>query len=378
VTHLVVVLLLALFIWQVAAAAPGAVELPLPPAGQALAPQTLTLTVPDIKGSYTIPYIQSDDTLHVRVIFPPGGPTRARLILILGDQPIADRDATPADPDITIEGLHAAEYTLRLGGVGDDGRIVCSAVWRRLAVGTVIGAIGDSITEGYHGHGFWRDDLNLTASAFPPEAVSRDGRNFPQYSPTTAWHRPDVNCFQSWMTDLNNLLARRWDRPVFIANEGVGGITTGATLNTMRNDKGWQARMKLLAPQVWLIHLGVNDERAKLPAATVGANLQAIVSLLVSDYGARPDHILVARPCYDYAAGAAPILQSYITEIDALIARRRLRPGPDFFAAYAVDRAKWYGADPVHPNLAGMEYMARLWDEALAAALPAYAYTKGH
>ncbi len=363
--NVVLILLLVALACPLAA---SVIPLALPAAGQRLAPVPLELTVPDLKGSYTIPYIQSDTDLRVRVVFPPGGPTRARLILIMGDQPIAERDATPADPDITIEGLHPAEYRLRLGGLGEGDQIVCSATWRQFAVGTIIGAIGDSITEGYHGHGFWRDDLNLRADMFPPEAVSKDGRNFPQYSPTTAWHRPDINCFQSWMTDLNNLLTQKWDQPFFIANEGYGGISTGATLNTMRNDKGWQARMKLLRPQVWLIHLGVNDERAKVPAADVGRNLEAIVSLLIQDYGAEPHRIVVARPCYDYAEGAEAILKGYIAEIDALVARRGLRPGPDFFAAYAVERAKWYGDDPVHPNIAGMEYMAQLWAEAIGTA----------
>jgi len=367
-TNLVgVALLLVALIWQTAATAAPAVTLDLPPAGRTLAPRTLELTVPDLKGSYTIPYIQPEHDLHVRVVFPATGPDRARVLLLHRDQRMAEQQASAKAPEVALAGLAPGEYGLRLGGLDARGEVVCSASWQRLGIGTVIGAIGDSITEGYQGHGFWRDDLDLTASAFPPEAVSRDGRNFPQYSPTTAWHRPDVNCFQSWLTDLNDLLAARWRQPVFIANEGVGGITTGAYLNTMRGDKGWQARMKLLRPQVWLIHLGVNDERAKLPAATVGANLEAIVSLLISDYGARPERILLARPCYDYAEGAAPILQSYIAEMETLIARQGLRHGPDFFAAYAVDKAKWYGADPVHPNIAGMEYMARLWDEALAA-----------
>jgi lysophospholipase L1-like esterase len=347
------------------------IELRLPPAGRWLAPARLELTVPDMKGSYTIPYIQSESDLHVRIIFPAFGPTRARLILLRGDQPIAERERTAAAPEVTISGLATGEYALRIGGLDASGQVTCSASWNRIAIGTVIGAIGDSITEGYHGHGFWRDDLDLKAAMFPPEAVSKDGRNFPQYSPTTAWHRPDINCFQSWMTSLNDLLAARWRQPVFIANEGYGGITTGAYLNTMRGDKGWQARMKLLRPQVWLIHLGVNDERAKLPAATVAANLDAIVTILIQDYNAKPEHILIARPCYDYAEGAPEILQSYIAETDALIARRGLRHGPDFFAAYAVDKAKWYGDDPVHPNIEGMERMAQLWSEAIAAALPA-------
>ena len=44
--------------------------------------------------------------------------------------------------------------------------------------------------------------------------------------------------------------------------------------------------------------------------------------------------------------------------------------GADFFAAYSKDKARWYGDDPVHPNLAGMDYMAQLWHDALVKSLP--------
>jgi len=215
-----------------------------------------------------------------------------------------------------------------------------------------------------------RADIDLTADAFPSETVSNDGRNYPQYAPTTSYHRPDVNCFQSWMTDLNNLLSDRWHQPVFIANEGWGGITSDGYRRMMREDKGWQARMDLLRPSVWLIHLGVNDERAHVPAAEYAKNMGAIVDLLITRYGAAPDRILVCRPCYDYFEGAPEILQTYIAANDQLVAERGLRPGPDFFSAYSVDKDKWYGADPVHPNTEGMQYMAKLWAEAILSALP--------
>ncbi|MEI6500364.1 MAG: GDSL-type esterase/lipase family protein [Armatimonadota bacterium] len=334
-----------------------AAEIVLPPA-TGNGPLTLTIKVPDIKGSYTIPYLQSSRDVRLRVPFAEGAPAQAQVKLLLGQETIGERTVTAADPVAVFTGLKPGEYAVEVG----------AQRYERLGVGTVIGAIGDSITEGYHSHFFWRDDLDLTAASFPPEAVSKDGRNFPQYTPTTAWHRPEVNCFQSWLTGLNDLLAAQWRRPVFIANEGVGGISTTAYLSTMKTDTGWQARMKLLAPTVWLIHLGVNDERAKAPAATVGANLEAIVDLLISEYGAKPERICLARPCYDYAEGAAPILESYIAEMDKLIERRGLRHGPDFFKAYSVDKDKWYGTDPVHPNIEGMDYMARLWAGALAGS----------
>lgn len=352
--HLISVAALAALMAAGAGFAAG--EIALPPADDAK-PTPLTLKVPDIKGSYTIPYIQSSPDVRLRVPFAEGAPAQVRVTLLLGQATVGEKVVTAADPVAVFTGLKPGEYAVQVG----------SHRYEPLGVGTVIGAIGDSITEGYLGRGYWRDDLDLTAASFPAESVSKDGRNYPQYSPTTAWHLPNINTFQSWMPLLNDLLTAKWQQPVYIANEGVGGITTGAYLNTIRTDAGWQARMKLLAPTVWLIHLGVNDERAKLPAATVAENLNAIVDLLISQYGAKPDRIYMARPCYDYAEGAEPILQSYIAEMDKLIETRGLRHGPDFFKAYCVDKAKWYGTDPVHPNVEGMDYMSRMWAETLAA-----------
>ena len=152
---------------------------------------------------------------------------------------------------------------------------------------------------------------------------------------------------------------------MFIANEGWGGYSTAQYLSLMQTDANWQERMRLLQPDLWLIHLGVNDERAHTPPEQVASNLGAIVQLLIDRYRAQSERILIARPSYDYAEGAEPILTAYAAEIDALIARLGLRPGPDFLAAYSTDRARWYGADPVHPNLEGVQLMAELWHEAI-------------
>ena len=329
-------------------------------------PTALLLTVPDARGTYTIPYIQSADRLEVTASCEDS--ERVRLRLLREGRRVAERVATRRRPTVVFPGLRPGEYTLLARGMAQG-----EEPWReeiaRVGIGTVIAALGDSITEGYYGHGFARGE-DLTAADFPAEAVSRDGRNFPQFSPTTAWHLPEVNCFQSWMTDLNDLLSEAWRQPVFIANEGWGGYTTEAYLNLMRTDTNWQARMRLLKPTVWLIHLGVNDERAHVPAETVAANLGAMVDLLVAECGAQPERILIAKPCYDYAEGAEPILRGYCAAIEGLIAERGLQAGPDFLTAYATEQERWYGADPVHPNIAGMGRMAELWAAALTRALP--------
>lgn len=145
--------------------------------------------------------------------------------------------------------------------------------------------------------------------------------------------------------------------------EGWGGITTGGYLERMRTDTNWQERMRLLQPGIWLIHLGVNDERQKIPTAQFDANLEGIVDTLVTTYAAAPASIVVATPCYDYFPGALDFLASYVQEIVRVIDTRGLRTGPDFFDAYAHDLARYYGEDPVHPNVEGMRLMADLWAE---------------
>ena len=330
--------------------------------------QTTWLTVDDVRGSYVIPCIQSCDTLTIDIRRADPVLVRIDIALLNAGTPVGEvMVATPAAPSVTFGPLAAGEYALNIVGRNASGVVVYEATHDRIGIGTIIAALGDSITEGYLGREFWRDHLELTSEAFPADVVSQDGRNYPQYSPTTSVHRPSVNCLASWMPRLNDLLAERWSSPVFIANEGVGGITTAGYRTMMKDDPGWQARMRRLKPLVWLIHLGVNDERAKMPASAVAAHLNAMIDTLIEDYGAAPARVVIARPSYDYEPGAADYLSAYARAIDRIIDERGLRPGPDFFSVYARDKLRYYGEDPVHPNEEGMELMAKLWAEALPA-----------
>ncbi len=328
------------------------------------------MTVKDVQGSYTLPYIQTGHELKVVCRVVDSRVAAAKMVLAKPGSP--DHEASGIAPEFaaTFSGLSWGEYGLVVRGLDANGGEVCRTSFERIAIGTIIAAIGDSITEGYYGRGFHQKELNVRAEMFPPESVSRNGRNFPQFAPTTHAHLPDVNYFESWMTQLNDRLSETWGRPVFIANEGWGGITSGGYLDMMRTDASWRKRMQRLKPDLWLIHLGVNDERAHVEKEAFAANLDAIASLLISEYGAEPARILLAKPCFDYFEGAKEILEIYSTEIDRLIAKRGLGRGAELFAAYAKDRARWYGEDPVHPNVAGMDRMADLWADALIAAYP--------
>jgi len=329
-------------------------------------PKPYTLRIDDVKGSYTIPFIQSNRALHVRIDFTDAATASADLHLILDGKPVARQTASREQPSVVFAKLAPGEYSLECCGLDSDSKERCRTTYNRLGIGTVLAALGDSITEGYLGRGYMMPDLKLSADRFPAESVSRDGRNFPQFAPTSWRYLPSVNCFESWMTSLNNRLAETWRQPVFIANEGWGGITSGGYLAMMRGDAGWKARMKRLRPQIWLIHLGVNDERAHVKPSEVHANLAALIELLVQDYAAKPARIYLATPSYDYAPGAATILQSYAREIEALVKQRGVSRGPDFYAAFARDKPRWYGQDPVHPNVEGMVRMATLWRDALS------------
>ena len=361
------------------AVAHAQIEVRVPAAGDAAeaykdgtAARPVWLKVADVTGSYTIPYIQSSARLRVAPTFGSEQVVEAEVGLVAGDDGRGEvKTATKSGDVVEFTDVSPGEYTLEVTGRDAAGGVVSRDRHGPVAIGTVIAALGDSITEGYHSRGFRHDSLDLTPAMFPAEVVSRDRRNYPQFAPTTAHHRPDINCFTSWMPRLNDLLAEKWRQPVFIANEGWGGITTGRYLQMMKTDAAWQNRMRLLRPGVWLIHLGVNDGRAKLGADEVTRNLAAIVDILVKEYAATPSRIFVASPSYDYAPGAADRLAEYRTAIGKLVAEKGLKSGPDFFTAYATDRPRYYGTDPVHPNAEGMELMAKLWAEALPAALPA-------
>jgi len=68
------------------------------------------------------------------------------------------------------------------------------------------------------------NNLELTAADVAPAAVSRGRPEFFHSSPRPATCTSlRLNCFQSWMTELNDILAEHWKHPVFIANEGWGG-----------------------------------------------------------------------------------------------------------------------------------------------------------
>jgi len=149
-----------------------------------------------------------------------------KIILSCGSRRVGEQCLSADHPAAAFADLPSGEYALEVRTLDGRGNTISRSVIDRIGIGLVVCAIGDSITEGYWSRAFQRDIEHLSYRDFPPETVSKDGRNFPQYGPTMHIHHPEkMNCFESWMTALNDSLAQSLQQPVFIANEGIGGIT---------------------------------------------------------------------------------------------------------------------------------------------------------
>jgi len=132
---------------------------------------------------------------------------------------------------------------------------------------------------------------------------------------------------------------------------------------------GWRDRMRLLKPSVWLIHLGVNDELQKFSAELFAAIMREISAFCAQTTGQIRHRFILLIRAMTTPPGAESVLRSYIVEIDRMIAELGVRKGPNFSTTFSTDKAKWYGSDPVHPSVEGVELMAELWAKTLVPPL---------
>ena len=222
----------------------------------------LFLRVTDVCGSYTVPYIQTADELSVSASFADHGAGTLTLHLLSEGRHLATALLSREEPEASFAGLMPGEYSLTITSMPKSDAAAEVENVTRIGVGSIVAALGDSITEGYYGRAFRQASLDLVAADFPASAVSRDGRNFPQYAPTTHQHMPGVNCFESWMTMLNDALAAAWHQPVLIANEGWGGLTSAAYLELMQTT-AWRERRSVSLRQLGSPPRSTAEEHAR-------------------------------------------------------------------------------------------------------------------
>ena len=140
-------------------------------------------------------------------------------------------------------------------------------------------------------------------------------------------------------------LSRMLGRPVI--NAGVAGDTTGSALERVQSD------VLSHSPRIVLITLGGNDLKNRVPRAEAFENLKQIVEV-IQDRGALVIIGGIDLPLFGRGYGRA--YQTLAEETGAILI-------PDILGGIFGKRELM--SDPIHPNDAGYERMARHFLEAI-------------
>lgn len=336
------------------------VAITTPAAAVSGATDVATLAIADDNGTIYIPYIQTSTTLSVAATagaLPAGGGVAFVLNEGLASQQTSIDTSSPYTASFT--GLAKAEYTLDVYTVQADGTTHYSGVDSHdertdVGIGDIITVIGDSVTEGVSG----TLDGGTVSSWLDGDAgtVSADNRQFPQHGPFADTYK------ESFLTDLNDKLATYYGYPVFFMNEGVAGRKMSNYASaTMTAD--WQTRQLALAPNVWIITLGVNDADLGRTSVQYEADATSLINTLATTYGATASQIYLNHPNYDGRTGSAGVnsafVTQYVTVIDSLRTSLGLAGGADLYTPTYVHRSGEY-TGTVHPNATGYVRIARL------------------
>lgn len=144
-------------------------------------------------------------------------------------------------------------------------------------------------------------------------------------------------------------------------NEGHPGWTI-AMLKEGIDSKGWLEKYQ---PDLVLLHIGTNDLRKGL-AASAAANLAALLDDLLQRLPHA--HVIVAQ-IISFRAGRDADHDAYNAAIPVIVASR----GPRLSVADMqglLGRSDY--SDGLHPNNAGYDKMARVWERAIRAVLSTY------
>ncbi|GGN72296.1 hypothetical protein GCM10010112_40410 [Actinoplanes lobatus] len=83
------------------------------------------------------------------------------------------------------------------------------------------------------------------------------------------------------------------DRGVHVYNGGHGGLTSG---DFAESAAGWAPRLRTIRPHLVILQLGVNDWRTRVPAATIGRHLKAIIATVRSHTDTSPSFVVYGSP----------------------------------------------------------------------------------
>ena len=325
------------------------------------APNVATLKITDEGGDFFIPYIQTSSTFSPSVtigsaLVPSGGGMKFVLNQGLSNEQILYSVGGNSPYTVSFSNLSKGTYTLDTYTVNASSVVQSGASNHDsetgVGIGDIITLIGDSTTAGHpYDLNQVSDWIQATSAGY---SVSTDNRNFPQHDPGNGKYKI------AYTKELNNALSSYFGYPIFLMNEGVSGDTT-SDYDTLITATQWINRQTSLAPNKWIIHLGINDANASVLAATYKTNMQTIITALKNTYSASSTNIIIAKPLYIQSnATAQGFEQSYSTKIDELVNTNSLSSStPNFYSYFSSYTGTLY-SDNYHPNTAGYSQMAKL------------------
>ena len=166
---------------------------------------------------------------------------------------------------------------------------------------------------------------------------------------------------------LGNLLM---NNPYTVANEGVGGTTSGNGADSIA-----ATLSNYPSAQYYLIMYGTNDSSTTrgtgypFPKETYKTNMQAIITAIKNagkiPYIAKVPYVDSSNP--DFPAGenfSDLSIQQYNQAVDELVSENIIPVTPPAFYVWFQSHTSQL-ADGIHPNSAGYQSMATLWSNAL-------------
>jgi len=329
-----------------------------------------TMSTPD---TFSIPYIQSTPQLNVAAAIQ-NAPAGAKVEFVLTQsngtqQSIVDGTAPyAASFTMTVKGEHRVDAYVqdsagnRISGAEDSINPV--------GYGNIIVAIGDSITAGERGNAISYGNPNWPVTSYlkSPES-SDDNRNIYQYN---NYGHDQAEFLRGYPLKLNNNLTGCTGVPVFIMNDGFGGIRTarGEDINLLDKQAYYNDHIDKLGAQYVLLGIGTNDVNAKLDAQSWKADMHKVIDALQSpNYGLG---IWVAPLPGEQGDTPDPLFAAYNALIPEIVTQQNtvanpVWQGPDFYSHFQANPDHF--GDWLHPNQDGYDAMADMWSTTICATL---------